>query len=414
MLKKIDSFGKNIIVVFAGTSLANVINLVCQLLIAHRLSAVDFAVFNSLLAVYVIIGAPFSTLQAVTTKYISEFNARSEHEKLKALFSGLLKALSVISLIVFGVTCLTAPLLSEKLKVPGLLPFYLVAALLALTCILPIFSGAVQGLERFKLLSITSVAGALIKLGLLLCFLGLGYGISGALAAFLAAAAAGILLVYPILKDYIAFRVPHPKIDFHGFSAYLFPVALSYFCFMVLVSADMVMVKYYFSQEKAGVYSLAQVTGKIFLFFPGAISMVMYPRTSHLHAKNLDTSATLKRSIFYAAGLCGIAAMFYNIWPYFSLSVLTGKAIEESVFLGRMFSFSMTFFALSWILLFYFISKKDLRFVGWLAGLTIFELVGIVLFHSSLFQVQSVLCAIAFIFFCVNMALFFNPQTGTK
>ncbi|MDD5596176.1 MAG: hypothetical protein PHY94_08060, partial [Candidatus Omnitrophica bacterium] len=77
-LKKLDLFTKNILIVFLGNFLGNFFNLVYQLLIAHRLSVYEFASFNSLLSIFMVISAPLGTIQFVLAKYISEFNAHGQ------------------------------------------------------------------------------------------------------------------------------------------------------------------------------------------------------------------------------------------------------------------------------------------------------------------------------------------------
>ncbi len=174
---------------------------------------------------------------------------------------------------------------------------------------------------------------------------------------------------------------------------------------MNLVNSDMVLVKYFFSPSDAGLYSLAQMLGKIFLFLPGAISMVMFPRTSGLNAKNMETVSVLKRSLLYVLGLCILSVLFYNFFPSLVLKILTGKAYPESIVLGRLFSVSMTFFALLYILLMYFLSVKDLRFIKYLVFFTALQLLAIAVFHNNLIQVQLILCINAIVLFCIHLSL---------
>jgi O-antigen/teichoic acid export membrane protein len=409
MLKRIDGFSRNLLVVFAGTALLNFFNLACQLLIAHRLTPVDFAIFNSLLSLFMIISAPFTTIQSGVAKFISEFTARGERDKAKIFFSGLFKRLAIFSLATLILFYFASSSVIDKLKVPGQFSVYILAIFLSVSCLIPLFTGALMGFEMFGWFSTVSVTAGIVKFVLVLVFFGLGFGIAGALGAFLASAFISIVLFYLPLKDYITFGIEEKGADFRKFFAYLFPVAVSLFCFMSLVNSDMILVKYYFSPENAGPYSLAQMVGKILLFLPSAISMVMFPKTSGQHAKNLDTTATLKRSLLYGIGLCGIAAACYNVWPQFSLKLLTGKTTAEAVLLGRMFSFSMAFFALSFIMILYFLSKNDLRFIRWLVLSVILQVAGIALFHGSLFQVQAVLCVNAVLLFAIHLALFHRP-----
>jgi O-antigen/teichoic acid export membrane protein len=177
-----------------------------------------------------------------------------------------------------------------------------------------------------------------------------------------------------------------------------------------LVSLDMVLVKYFFSSNESGFYSLAQMVGKIFLFLPGAISIVMFPKIAGLNAKNMDTATTLKRSLLYAGILCIIASLVYNLFPSFILKILTGKVFSTPIILGRLFSISMSFFTLLYILIAYFLSKRDLHFLKYLISFTALQLLAIILWHKSLIQVQSILCINAILLFFVHLLLAYRTE----
>jgi O-antigen/teichoic acid export membrane protein len=277
--------------------------------------------------------------------------------------------------------------------------------LLASIWLAPVFAGGVQGLELFTWLSSASVIMGVLKLVLGFVFILLGYNIAGALGALLASSLIGLIVYYFPLKQYICLEVIKEDIRYKEIFIYLFPVGITYFCFMNLVNSDMILVKYYFSPQDSGLYSLAQMVGKIFLFLPAAISLVMFPKTSGLNAKNMDTVSTLKKSIMYVFGLCILSVLFYNSLPYLILKILTGKAYAESIMLGRLFSISMSFFALLYILLMYFLSVKDFRFIKYLVFFTALQLIAIGFLHKSLLQIQLVLCINAMLLFCIHLAL---------
>lgn len=402
-LRKIDTFGKNIILVFFGSSLANVFNLLYQLFVAHRLSPADFAAFNSLLSIFVLISSPLLTVQTGVAKYVSEYNACHEAIKIKVLLSGLFKNALSASLLVFFLFFFISPFIVEKLKIDSFVCGYILTILLALSWLAPVLNGGVQGLELFGWLSSISIVNGVLKLLLTVAFISLGFSIAGALGALLVSHLIMTTLIFVPLKKMITFSRLDVKINFREIFIYLFPVAISTFCFAYLVNMDMIMVKYFFSQETSGIYSLSQMLGKIFLFLPGAISMVMFPRASGLSFTNSETLSVLKKSLFYALCLCVTAILVYNFFPSFILKILTGKALPESIALGRMFSLSMTFFALLFILINYLLAIKDFRFIKFLVLLTCFQTLGIILFHGNLYQVQIVLCVISILLFSILM-----------
>jgi O-antigen/teichoic acid export membrane protein len=253
-------------------------------------------------------------------------------------------------------------------------------------------------------MSCAVISGAL-KLVLAFVFIELGFNIAGALGAFLTASSIGIIISIFALRDFLFYQIRDDSIDFRDFAYYLFPVALSSFCFIALVNFDMVLVKYFFKPFEAGFYSLAQMVGKIFLFLPAAINTVMFPRTAGLNVRNMDTRSTLARSLFYACILCIIANTIYNLSPSFILRVLTGKAFPESIILGRLFGISMSFFTLSYILITYFLSIKDLRFMKYLILFTLLPFLAIILFHGNLIRVQLTLCINSILLFLIHLGL---------
>lgn len=419
MIKKIDSFSKNVFFVFISTSLVNVSNLIYQLLIAHRLNLADFSAFNSLLSISVIFSTPLSAFQSVLVRYIAEFNGQNKSAQIKILLKSLLKYAFTGALITFFLFSAASFSILNKLKIDSTVCGYMLAALLALSWVTPIAMGGIQGLELFKWFSSISVATTVLKLVLAFMFIQMGFNIIGALGGFLCAAAITVFISFLPLRRILGNLNPHLekggqerffRTNFKEMFVYTLPVLLSYFCFANLINMDMILVKYYFSSNESGVYSLAQMVGKIFLFLPGAVAIVMFPRISNLNAKKENTVSTLKLSLVYAGLLCAAACFIFNLFPCFFLKILTGRAPIEAVVLGRLFSVSMVFFALLLILITYFISMKDLRFIKYLVLFTVLQFIGIVLFHKDLIHVQIALCVSAIALFFTHLALLIKPS----
>jgi len=392
-IKSLDAFHRNIVIVFLGTSLVNVFSLLYQLLIAHSLSPADFAAFNVLLAILTLVSTPFGTLQMGITKYVAEFNARGSSSKITALLSGLFRRASILAIIALFILLISSGYITHTLKIPSLSSGYILALLLSLSCIMPVFSGGLQGLEFFGYLTSASVLSGALKIILSFILIILGYKISGALGALLISNVIALFLLYFPLKGHISLAIPQEAINYKEIWIYLLPMAISYCCFMILVNSDMLLVKYFFNPQESGIYALAQMVGKIFLFLPMAIGTVMFPRTSGLNASNMDTRNTLKGSLIYSAILCLCALLFYNLFPGLVLKVLTGKAYPECIFLGRLFSLSMSFFTLLSMLMAYFLSVNDLRFIKYMVFFTALQVAAIILTGGiSLIAVQAILC----------------------
>jgi len=398
-LTRIDLFTKNIIFVSTGTFLTNFLDLIYQLLIAHKLSPQDFAVFNSLLAIFMLVLNPLDSLQLAVTRYCADFNARGEVRKIKVLISGLLKKSVILATATFILSILFSFLIICSLTITPYSLGFILALLLTSCWLTPILGGGLLGLELFGWFVSSLLLSRIVKLASATLFILLGFQIVGALGALLISIIIGIIIMTIPLRKFLISIKPNEEINYKETLLCLSPIAISNICFVWLVSFDMVLVKCFFSGQESGVYSLVQMVGKMFLFLPGAISIVMFPRTSFLNTSNSNTSAVLSKSLLYAFCFSLGAALFYNIFPAFVLRVLTGKVLGESIVLGRLFSVSMTFFALCFILINYFLSLKSFKFIKYLALSVALQFTGIVLFHNSLIQVQMVLCLNSFLLF---------------
>lgn len=407
-LKVIDTFTKNSLIVFLGTSLVNLSNFLFQPLVAHRLLASEFSAFRTLVSVFMIISAPLVAVQIAVAKYSAEFNAQQQIAKIDFFLSSLFKKMIIFASITFLVLCFISKNILYLLKIPDPSSVYLLSGLLALSLFIPIFVGVVQGLELFIWFTTASGISAISKLILVFLFLSWDFNISGVLGALLISCLIDLFILYIPLRKHITFKVLQENIDYKEIIVFLLPVAISYFCFFSLVNIDMILVRRFFSLEYSGFYSLAQLMGNIFLFLPQAINIAMLPRISGLNAKKMDTVPTLKKSLIFALTLCFLATLIYNLFPAFFLNILTGKVYPESIFLGRLFGISMSFFALLFILITYFLSIKDLRYIKYLILFTILEYLVIIFFHRSLTQVQIILCINSILLFLIHLVLLYK------
>jgi O-antigen/teichoic acid export membrane protein len=195
--------------------------------------------------------------------------------------------------------------------------------------------------------------------------------------------------------------------DIYG---YFYATASVYLCYMILTNVDVLLVKHFFSPLEAGYYSIAQMAGKIILFLPVAVTLVMFPKTSELYAQAKATSHLLKRCLFYVAILCGTAVLVCFLFPDLVIRLLSGKELVECIPLVRIFSVTMLFFALVYTLLFYHLSIHRLNFLYFLVSFTVLQVLLITIFHESLSQVLYIVCGNAVLLFLINAYLAFTQK----
>ena len=130
--------------------------------------------------------------------------------------------------------------------------------------------------------------------------------------------------------------------------------------------------------------------------------MVMFPKTSELHALSKESKPVLKKSLLYTALLSGGVLLLYLAVPSLIVKSLFGSQYIPTIPLIGIFGLAMLFFSLTNILLFYQLSVHQLKFLKILVVAAIAEVALIFLFHASLIQVILILAVVSLSLFLLN------------
>jgi len=408
----LDNFSRDAILMFSVGLLVNIFALIYRLFMIRKLSPVDYGLLNSLLALLAIISIPAGTIKTVIMKFSSQYHGLNQMPNVGALIYGSLKRVSMIGLILSGFFVFGSKAIAAFLQIPS--PAYLVVLgfIMLVSTILPVTLGGLNGLQHFGYLAFNMIVNAGLNLSLGILFVSLGFRVMGALGGWLLAVSIALLISFPPLKEVIK-QGKNQIIDFKDKYMFILPVAVMFLCFMALTNIDILLVKHFFSPLKAGYYSIAQMVGRIIFFLPQAISLVMFPKASYHKAQKKDTKAFLKKSLFYASILCFGAATLSILFPALILKILAGKVYPECIALARVFSVNMAFLALVGISVDYFLSTHNFKFIPYMIFFIILEILLILIFHQSLLQVISLVCAVSMAMFFVNLKFVVQRTANT-
>jgi len=196
---------------------------------------------------------------------------------------------------------------------------------------------------------------------------------------------------------------------------YLFPVGVTLLCFMVLTNIDLILIKHFFTPIEAGYYSVAQMIGKIILFLPIPVIMVMFPKLTALQSQGRAEEGLpiLRQSLMIALIFCGSAVFVGLLFPSLTIKVVSGKAYLECIPLVKFFCINMSLFSFIFILLYYHLSSHRRGFLYPLFFFTIGQTGFILVFHKTLTQVLLVMGITAVCLFGINVYLAYHPKGGT-
>lgn len=399
----------------AAVTLASALNYVFSIIMTRMLDkAGTFASFNSLNAIFLIVTMGALSVQTVITKYVAEFEATDEREKIRLLLHRFSRWLLIADVFIILVSLAVAWPLAHVLKLSSPVLVIVLGFSVAITLYLTLPYALLQGRQKFLALGGAAIATSTLRIVFGIVLVAAGLGVFGALSA---ASFAGLIVAGSIIFYYRDMFKGHAETDptfnpAHALWA-LIPVGLAVFLVIFMTQIDVILVKAFASPLMADRYSYAGLAGKAVLFFPEGVTLVMFPRVSAMRAKGEPTGKVLALSLAAAAVLVGAVVGFYALFPGFTASFFSGKnAKHVQAIVGpagfnfvAVFGLVMAIFALVKLLAFYHLALDRKAFIVIYAIGAVVEVAGIVLFHRTLSQVLVVMLFVGTALLLVSFAI---------
>ncbi len=383
-------------IVFLGTALVGAFNLLYHLVSVRLLSPEDYGTLNALISFVMLSSMAVSPLGTTLTRFFTEYIAKKDFTTLFFVFKRIIKRLFVAACLVVGLFFVISPFLARFLKTQPL--YALICGVgIAISLFSPPLISLFQSFQKFVIYSLIGIVSTFGKLifGVVLMFL--GWRILGGLSGFLAGAVLPILIALCFVRGIFQKEIGHIDakasvgINLVPIYKYFFPTSVIMLSFTFLTTIDVILVKHFFSPLDAGYYSIAQMVGKITLFLPSALAIVILPKSTTAHVTNSSSTKLLYKSLFLAGMCCFAFTLVSFLFPDSLLTILTGKLNPVSRSLVGLFALAMSFYALTWIVISYLLATHNLKFTLPLLAITILEAVTIYNCHSRLTMVLYIL-----------------------
>jgi O-antigen/teichoic acid export membrane protein len=384
------------------------------------LTPIEYGHLNTLMALFMVISVPASTVQTTVTKFVSSFHAQNRYDQVRRLLQHLLLLMSIVGLAIFLLILLGSSHLSSFFQISSQWLMVLLGMVLLFAMVIPIPWGGLQGLQKFSSLTFNLIVNGALKFALGILFVLIGFGVLGAMGAILLSYVVTTFLSLIILQmslpkvESVTQKEGNPEGSNPSYVSevyhYFFPAGMTLLCFMVLTNIDLILVKHFFTPIEAGYYSIAQMVGKIILFLPIPVVMVMFPKLTALQGQDQKGLSILKQSLTIALFFCGGAVFVGLFFPSLIIKIVSGKTYLECISLVRFFCINMSFFSLILILLYYHLSTRNRFYLYTLFFLTLIQTGLIILFHKTLVQVLLIVGVVALTLFGVNLYLIYRPR----
>lgn len=334
--------------VFAATTIANLLNYAFRFLAARHVSVPEYGELSSLFAFVNLFFAPGAVLAIVVTKYASEFTALDDFGQLRTLKRWVAIGGTAAAVAIGSIVTLFRFAIAAYFGITDTAAVAAAGVIVAVYFLLPNLWAILQGRQRFREFSIAVAIDGFAKVSLGLLALFAGYHVAGALFAY---SSGGMLAI-----AYVAFQLrsdgtsPEPapiRLDAKRLLQSMAGVAVSTIAVTMLGSLDSVLVQHFFHSTVAGFYGAITVCGKALLLIVGFLPAVVLPKATALAKRGESARPILLQALALALLISGSGLVLYWLEPRFVITLMAGAKFAPGA--GYVFKYGVAMVLLACI-----------------------------------------------------------------
>jgi O-antigen/teichoic acid export membrane protein len=369
----------------AGSAMVGVTNLIYNLAVARLLGPADFGHATVVYTLLMLMSAVTLSFQIVCTKLVANHEPFAEKA---AVYVGLHRRAWITGV---ACACLMAAFRSPirlYLNLPNSSLVLLLALGTAFYIPLGVRRGWIQGVLAFNHLVLNLVLEGVVRLGAALVLIELGFGVTGAVWACVAAIVLSYLAAAPGPQLEVVPAVPVPVSFREGLQATVFFAGQ-----VVINNFDIVLVKHFFPPAEAGLYAAVALVGRLVNMCSWSVVNSMFPLSAGTPGDEEEEGRpVLVTSLFLVFVIVTLLVLVLWLVPGVLWKMLFGMGFELAgshtiASLLVLYAVTSGIYSLSSVIITYEMSRKIAN-TGWVqlafSGAIV---LGLCLFHSTLQQV---------------------------
>jgi glycosyltransferase involved in cell wall biosynthesis/O-antigen/teichoic acid export membrane protein len=357
----------------AAVMAANFVALAYTVVFARVLHSSGYGSLAALVSTFLILSVPGSALQMTVAREVSRSVAAGDRYPAAGVW-GWLRTLGMITIGATVVSVLCRSLIAHAVGVADL-PWAASAAIPAgcLWLILSVQRGALQGLQKYKLVGFSLVGEALMRLAAALVLVGLGAGVTGAFlgtAISIGIVAAALLL--PLLRAAGAHSEhhEHPLRELIG-RAWAPVAALALIA--VLQNIDVIVVKHVAEKHQAGAYAAAAVIAKGVIWVAVGLGLYLLPEAARRTRMGVDARPVLVRTLALVGFVAAPAVLLYIVAAEPVLVAIFGHSYASGAAALPVLAVAMSLLACAYLSVQYLLALERANFLWALAAAAVAE-----------------------------------------
>jgi O-antigen/teichoic acid export membrane protein len=359
-------------------------NYLYNLLLGRFLGPTLFADAAILITLLLVLSFVAMTFQLTVTKFTFEL----ENAQRESLIAKAYKYAASIGIILGMATVIFAAQLQFVFQTHSSGMFIAFGLAIPLYFVMSVNRGILQGNNRFGSLAMTYQLEMLCRLFLTFTFLIL-FDLPSEYAVSIAIAVSFLAGLFPFKKPLFIKKQTLILSKKHQEKIIIFFVLTACYELTQIVcnNSDILLVKHYFSSYEAGLYASLALIGRVVYFVTWMFVMLLLPQVLKSRKEGNNAVPILKKYLGYISILSLVIVSFSFLFPELAVDVLFGEQYRSISSLLGWYALATSFFALSNIFAYYFLSIDTYQPILITAVFGILQVVAIIIFHKSLLKV---------------------------
>ncbi len=242
---------------------------------------------------------PLAALATVFTKYVNVYATRGEYGKVKSFIIDVLRASIVVFAVCIVAAYLILPHFYLRLNITSGLLTVLILASGFIGNIAQLFSSALQGLKKFKALTIFNLIGAPIRLVTLLVAMPIRALSGYILGQATPPASTALVAAWTLHRDLKAIpRDTSWRKDLPEIGRYFLPVLISLALGILFASISMTVFRQRLPEVESAAYYMLSRFAEIAGYVGMSMMVVLFPLAAEAHEKGKEATGALKKTIW--------------------------------------------------------------------------------------------------------------------
>lgn len=377
-----------------GTMVGNVLNYAFHLIIGRMVSPIVYGEIESLISLIAIVSVPAGTLTLIATQYAASLKAEKNGKRLNLLLKYLNQKVLKFGLPVIFLAFLISPVVQEFLNIPDRLPIYLVWIVMLLSLFSANTVALLTGWQRFGDVNQVGIISTALKLFGGVVLIWFGFGVSGAMFAFILSTFFSYLISFFFLKK--LFQIDGTdnkrieKIIEISTRGYVVPAFYATLAIAILGNVDIVFAKHHLDPMISGEYGALSVISKILFFITGVITTVLFSMSAEKNYQKQNSEKTFFLAVSLVILVCIFATIFFGIYSESVMLLFFGDKYLAAAPYLIWFTITAALYSLASLFLQYLMSIMETSAARLFLALSSLEIGALIFWGESMYDIIAI------------------------